>query len=136
MIGRAAAAIFAALTNFGPGSPWYTQVAEAQVEPSGPVGLGSRITQVHIDGARREETRYLVDRFQLDRALCLRSVGVKPASTIDYQLNEDASRTRLSCSIQVQTGGLLRLVESRLRRDLDRKLEKTLDQFKETMERP
>jgi hypothetical protein len=35
----------------------------------------------------------------------------------------------------VETGGLLKLVESRLRRDLERKLESTLAAFKGTLER-
>ena len=135
MIARGAPEIFAALTNFGPGSRWYTQVAEAQIEPAGMLAPGSRITQVRLDGARREETRYLVQSFELDRELRLQSVGARPASIIEYLLTEAAADTRLSCSIRIETGGLLRLVESRLGRDLERKLESTLASFKESMER-
>lgn len=124
-----------ALTNFGPGSAWYTQVAEAEVEPAGAVAPGSRIRQVRLDGARREETRYLVEDLEPDRALQLQSVGARPASTIGYRLAEAPAGTRLTCSIRVETSGILKLVESRLRRDLERKLESTLAAFKETMER-
>ncbi len=136
MIARGAPEIFAALTNFGPGSPWYTQVAEAQVEPTGVLAPGSRITQVRLDGVRREETRYRIESFEPDRELRLRSVGARPASVIEYLLADAAADTRLACSIRVETGGLLRLVESRLRRDLERKLESTLTSFKESMEDP
>ncbi len=97
---------------------------------------GSRITQVRLDGVRREETRYLVESFAPDRELRLQSVGARPASVIEYLLTDAAADTRLECSIRVETGGLLRLVESRLRRDLERKLESTLTSFKESMEDP
>ncbi|HSO94347.1 MAG TPA: hypothetical protein VLS53_07760, partial [Candidatus Dormibacteraeota bacterium] len=70
-----------------------------------------------------------------DRELRLQSVGAKPASIIGYRLDEVTAGTRLTCSIRVETGGLLKLVESRLRGDLERKLESTLAAFKETMER-
>jgi hypothetical protein len=110
-------------------------VTEAQVEPAGAITEGSRITQVRFDGARREETRYLVEAVEADRQLRLQSVGVRPASVIEYKLADAPVHTRLTCSIRVETGGLLRLVEARLGRDLERKLEATLESFKESMER-
>jgi len=110
-------------------------VAEAQVEPAGAIAEGSRITQVRLDGARREETRYLVEAVETDRELRLQSVGVTPRSIIEYRLAAAPAQTRLICSIRVETGGLLRLVETRLRRDLERKLEATMESFKESMER-
>ena len=109
-------------------------MAEARVEPAGAITEGSRITQVHFDGARREETRYLVEAVEADRQLRLQSVGARPVSVIEYQLADASAHTRLACSIRVETGGLLRLVEARLRRDLERKLETTLESFKESME--
>ena len=135
MIARTAGDIFGALTNFGPGSLWYTQVVAVEIEPHGPLAAGSRIIQMHVDGSRREQTGYEVDGIEPDRELRLLSVGARPASTIEYRLTDAGGNTRLRCSIQVQTGGLLRLVESRLRRDLEGKLEATLKSFKESIER-
>jgi hypothetical protein len=109
-------------------------VAEARVEPAGPIAGGSRVTQLRVDGLRREETRYLVESVEPDRSLCLQSVGVKPASTIRYRLSPSNGGAILSCTIQVETAGLLRLVEARLRRDLERKLGETLETFKVSME--
>ena len=107
---------------------------EAEIEPAGPIATGSRVTQVRLDGARREEKRYLVEKIEPDRELRLQSIAARPASTIGYLLAEAAAGTRLTCSIRVETGGLLRLVESRLRRDLERRLESTLADFKARME--
>jgi len=136
VIQRPAREIFEALTNFGEGSRWYTGVVEAEHEPPGPIAEGTRITQVRLQGRRRELTRYLVKAYEPDRGITLESVGVTPPSTIRYGLAEAAPGVRLTCVIEVKTGGLLfRLVESRLRRDLDTKLGETLDTFCQAMER-
>lgn len=111
-------------------------MAEAEYEPPQPIVAGTRITQVRVQGTRRELTRYVVKAYDSGRGLTLESVGAMPPSTIRYSLADASPGVRLSCSIEVKTGGLLfRLVESRLRRDLDTKLGETLDAFCQAMER-
>ena len=111
-------------------------MVEAEHEPPGPIAEGTRITQVRLQGRRRELTRYLVKAYEPDRGITLESVGVTPPSTIRYGLAAAVPGVRLTCVIEVKTGGLLfRLVESRLRRDLDTKLGETLDTFCQAMER-
>ncbi len=133
-IRASATAIFEALTNFGPGSPWYTTVSEVRIEPPGPIAEGTAITQVRDESGRRDLTRYLVAGIERDRSLTLESVGVRPASTIRYILAEEGPAVKLTCAITVTTAGLVRLVDSRLRRDLDRRLGETLDTFRGVME--
>jgi len=59
---------------------------------------------------------------------------VAPAHALDHGLAEAVPGVRLTCVIEVKTGGLLfRLVESRLRRDLDTKLGETLEAFRGAM---
>ncbi len=135
-IRASATAIFEALTNFGPGSPWYTTVNEVRIEPPGPIGEGTAVTQVRDESGRRDVTRYRVAGFEQDRRLTLESVGVRPASTIDYTVAEEGPAVKLTCTITVTTAGFVRLVDSRLRRDLDRKLGETLDTFRGVMEQP
>jgi hypothetical protein len=125
--------IFGALTDFGPGSRWYTGVADEQHEPPGLVGAGTQITQFRDERGRRDVTRYLISGWDPPRSLTLQSVGASPASTIRYTLEDGTAGVTLSCAIAVETGGLLRLVESRLRRNLEAKLGETLDAFRRAM---
>lgn len=134
VIRQSAAAVFEALTNFGTGSRWYTGVTEVRLEPDGPVAQGTAITQFREETGRREVTRYLVAAVEPPRILTLQSVGAKPASTIHYSLAPDGAAVKLTCAITVETGGLVQLVNSRLRRDLDNKLGETLDTFRGVME--
>ncbi len=106
-----------------------------RIEPPGPVGKGTEITQFRDEEGRRDVTRYLVAAYELNRSLTLESVGARPASTIDYRLGEEGQEVKLTCAINVATGGLVRLVDARLRRDLDNRLGKTLDTFRAVMER-
>lgn len=111
-------------------------MADAEYEPPQPIAEGTRITQVRVQGTRQEVTRYLVKAYELGRGITLESVGAMPPSTIRYSLADASPGVKLRCSIEVKTGGLLfRLVESRLRRDLDTKLGETLDAFCQAMER-
>lgn len=106
-----------------------------RVEPPGPIGEGTAITQFRDEAGRRDVTRYLVAGYELDRSLTLESVGARPASTIDYRLAGEGQEVKLTCAITVATGGLVRLVDSRLKRDLDKRLGETLDTFRAVMER-
>lgn len=108
-------------------------MADEQHDPPGPLAAGTQITQFREEGGRREVTRYLISGWDPARSLTLQSVGTRPASTIRYSLEEVTAGVQLTCAIAVDTGGLLRLVESRLRRNLDAKLGDTLDVFSGAM---
>ena len=103
-------------------------------QPPGSISEGTEITQYRDESGGREVTRYLVTGYQGSRNLTLQSIGARPPSTIAYNLTEAEAGVRLTCAITVKTSGLLRLVESRLRRDLERKLGETLDAFRAVME--
>jgi len=108
-------------------------VADEQHDPPGAVAAGTQITQFREERGRREETRYLIWGWEPSRCLTLQSVGARPASTIRYGLEDVTAGAKLTCAIAVETGGLLRLVESRLRRNLDAKLGETLEAFRGAM---
>jgi hypothetical protein len=108
-------------------------VADEQHDPPGAVAAGTQITQFREERGRREETRYLISGWEPSRSLTLQSVGARPASTIRYGLEDVTAGAKLTCAIAVETGGLLRLVESRLRRNLDAKLGETLEAFRGAM---
>lgn len=136
MIARRAEDVFAELINFGPGSRWYTAVAREEHTPPGPIVAGTQISQFRDERGREAMTRYLVRELAPGRLLTLESVAARPESSIHYVLSEVPEGVRLTCSIAVQTGGLLKLVESRLRRDLDGKLAQTLATFRSAVEQP
>ncbi|GAC1479615.1 MAG: hypothetical protein PVSMB9_03460 [Candidatus Dormibacteria bacterium] len=107
---------------------------EVRREPPGPLAEGSEITQFREESGRREVTRYLVSAYAANQSLTLQSVGARPPSTIAYNLEEVEAGVKLTCAITVETRRLLRLVESRLRRDLDRRLGETLEAFRGVMD--
>ncbi len=128
-------AAFAYITDPAKLPAWQTNTISAIADDGAPLGLGSRIREVHRAPAGRQLSSLVeVSEFETDRVLAL--TVVEGALPIDARitLEPQGPGTRLRFDAHGQPKGMVRLVEPLLRLGLRRQFTQDINRLKLTLE--
>ena len=119
-IERPVADVFAYVTDPSRLATWQTNTVSAEQEGDGPLGLGTRLREVHRAGGRDLESLVEVSEYEPDRTFALRVVeGALPVDArITFEPTDNG--TLMHFGAHGQPTGVLRLAEPLLRRTLKR----------------
>ncbi len=119
-IERPVADVFAYVTDPDKLANWQTNTVLAVQEGDGPLGLGTRLREVHRAGGKELESLVEVSEYEPDRAFALHVV--EGALPVDARiiLEPTVSGTLMHFGAHGQPTGALRLAEPLLRRTLKR----------------
>jgi uncharacterized protein YndB with AHSA1/START domain len=134
-IGRPPGEVFAYVTDPARLPTWQLNTVSAVPESSGPVGLGTRIREVHsAPGGREVPSLVEVSEYEPDRLFALRMVeGPLPLDARIAFEPTDAG-TRMSFQVHGRPGGLLRIASPLMKRPLRRQFEAHCAELKRVLE--
>lgn len=119
-IARPVSDVFAYATDPAKLATWQTNTVSAVQEGNGPLGLGTRLREVHRAGGKDLESLVEVSEYERDRTFALHVVeGALPVDAhITFEPTERGTLMRFGA--HGQPTGALRLAEPLLRRTLKR----------------
>lgn len=119
-IARPPTEVFAYVTDPAKLATWQTNTVSALQEGDGPLGLGTRLREVHRAGGKNHESVVEVTEYEPDRAFALDVV--EGALPIDARitLEPTATGTLMRFGAHGRPTGVLRLAAPILRRVLER----------------
>ncbi len=119
-IERTVADVFAYVTDPEKLATWQTNTVSAVQEGGGPLGLGTRLREVHRAGGKDLKSLVEVSEYEPDRAFALHVVeGALPVD-VRITFEPTARGTLMRFGAHGQPTGALRLAEPLLRRTLKR----------------
>lgn len=119
-IERPVADVFAYVTDPERLATWQSNTVSAAQEGDGPLGLGTRLREVHRAGGRELKSLVEVSEYEPDRAFALHVVeGALPVDA-RITLEPTESGTLMRFGAHGQPTGALRLAQPLLRRTLKR----------------
>jgi uncharacterized protein YndB with AHSA1/START domain len=132
-IARPPASVFAYATDPGKLASWQTNTVSA--EPDGPIGIGTRIREVHrAPGGRELAATVEIVEYEPDRAFGLHTVeGLPVHARITFEPTD--AGTRLRFRVQWQPAGAMRIVQPVLKATLKRQFDQHCTNLKEQLER-
>jgi uncharacterized protein YndB with AHSA1/START domain len=122
-IARPVAEVFAYATDPSKLATWQTNTVSAVAEQDGPLGLGTRLREVHrAPGGKQLASLVEVSEYEPDRTFALRMI--EGALPIDARLTFEPTErgTRLRFAANGQPTGSMRLAQPLLRLTLKRQL--------------
>ncbi len=133
-IERSVADVFAYVTDPERLATWQTNTVSAVQEGNGPLGLGTRLREVHRAGGRDLESLVEVSEYEPDRAFALHVV--EGALPVDVRITFEPTErgTLMHFRAHGQATGTLRLVEPLLRRTLERQFAGHCAKLKQVLE--
>lgn len=135
-IGRSAADVFPFLVESDKRKLWVQGLAESTPVNGDPLGVGSRFRDVIVDHGTRTTVSAEIERYQPDDALTARLEAKGFVSRLTYALEETDGRTRVDCSVEIQsTTRVARLLSPLVVKHAHRALENSLAALKRELER-
>ena len=133
-IERPVADVFAYVTDPGKLATWQTSTVSAVQEGNGPLGLGTRLREVHRAGRKEFESLVEVSEYEPDCVFALHVV--EGALPVDARITlEPTDRgTLMRLAAHGQATGALRLAEPLLRRTLKRQFAAHCAKLKRVLE--
>ncbi|MEA3200401.1 MAG: Polyketide cyclase / dehydrase and lipid transport [Thermoplasmata archaeon] len=104
------AAVYALITDFDASKTWLSGVTDSRLDTPGPVKAGTRFTQKRTTMGKASDVVGTVTKAEAPRLLVLdiRRDG-KPAGVATWTLTPEGPGTRVSCAIDFQLPGLMKL---------------------------
>jgi uncharacterized protein YndB with AHSA1/START domain len=136
-IGRPVADVFAYVTDSSKLATWQTSTVSAIQEDVGPLGLGTRLREVHRGpGGKEFASGVEVSEYEPDRAFALRMIaGTLPINArITFEPTEQGTRIRFRAN--GQPSGPLRLAQPFLRRSLKRQFARDCTTRRQVLDQP
>jgi len=136
-IGRPVSAVFALVSDPTKLAIWQASTVSAVQEDGGPLGLGTRVRELHrAPGGKQLTSRVEVSEYEEDRVFALQMIeGPLP---IDARITFEPSErgTRLRFRAHGQPTGAMRLAQPLLRRSLERQFARDCETLKQVLESP
>src|SRR5581483_3159177 len=105
------ATVYALLTDFDASKTWLSCVTESRLDTPGPVKAGTRFTQKRLTMGRPSDVVGTVTKAEAPRLLTLDiQRDGRPAGVAAWTLTPEGSGTRVSCAIDFQLPGLMKLM--------------------------
>jgi uncharacterized protein YndB with AHSA1/START domain len=136
-IARPPADVFAYITDPSKLSTWQTNTVSAVAEPDGPVGLGTRLREVHRAPGGKHLTSLLeVSEYEPNATFALRMLEGALLIHARITLEPSGPGTRLRFDAHGQPSGLARLARPVLQLTLKRQFAKYCATLKQVLEAP
>ena len=132
-INRGQAAVFAYLADLKNVPTWNYAIQQTRKITTGPVDVGTQFHQVRTVPVHREETLEVVE-FEQDRTLTIRGTLNTFPAKLTYALQPDGDATLLTNTVDLSTGGPLRLVAPIATRQIKSAVAANLDLLKQVLE--
>lgn len=134
-IARPTSAVFAYVTDPSKLATWQKSTVSAIPEGGGPLGLGTRLREVHrAPGGKELASRVEVSEYEPDRVFALRMLeGALPLDArIVFESTEKG--TQLRFRVHGQPTGPMRIAQPLLRRTLKRQFASDCERLKQMLE--
>jgi uncharacterized protein YndB with AHSA1/START domain len=138
VIHRPVADVFAFITDARNNPRWQSTggLTSSRQTPEDGVGVGTRITESWQFMGRRSESSSEVTEYEPNRKYTRHLIaGSSPIKQRTYLFEPQAEGTRWTCTLDVQTGGLLAITEPLLARAIKRGTEASMAAAKALLER-
>lgn len=127
--------VFKYVSDVGNYPEWMAHALEVRTDTPGPPQQGDRFVVAIKSVGRRFETPYERTSYEPDRRFTDRAVGGPIANHRWHAAFEEMpGGTRLTRAVDVESGGLLKLLEPLQKRAAERQLRKDLQALKEVLE--
>jgi uncharacterized protein YndB with AHSA1/START domain len=136
-IARPVSAVFAHVTDPSKLASWQTSTVSAIQEDDGPLGLGTRLREIHrTPGGKEFASRVEVSEYEPDRTFALHMIeGALPLDArITFESTEHGTRIRFHA--YGQPTGAMRVAQPLLRRSLKRQFARDCATLKRVLENP
>jgi uncharacterized protein YndB with AHSA1/START domain len=134
-IERPVAEVFAYVSDPAKLPSWQRNTVSAAPEGIGPIGLGTRIREVHTaPGGREVPSLVEVAEYEPDRLFALRMIEGPLPLDARIELEPAGSGTRMSFRVHGRPGGLLRIASPLMKRPLKRQFEAHCAELKRVLE--
>jgi len=120
VINQPVAKVFAALTDFENEPRWQTGLLESRHTPAGPVGIGTKVTQIRKFFGRPVETIGEVVEYEMNQKMVSRSTPENPPPSFKtvYRVEPIDDHTRLFYSIELKGQGFFKLIQPFIKRSI------------------
>ena len=125
---------FAADSNHNPQWQWST--AESRRTPDGPIGVGSKVMEVHqFQAGLRLEWAYEVTEYEPNKKFSVQSISSGPVQFKGTSTLESvANGTKITIAIEIESGGFFTLAEPFFGNAAKRNAEASFAKLKEVLE--
>lgn len=113
---------------------WQTSVVESRQVTDGPVGVGTRFTEVRHFLGRRMETTVEVTEHEDDRRSAVKFVSGPIPGSGSYSIKPADGGTRFTWTVQADPSGFFKLAEPVLARMMRRELSTNCENLKDVLE--
>jgi uncharacterized protein YndB with AHSA1/START domain len=102
---------------------WQASIAEAEVTPAGPVGVGSTYVYTTEVMGQRIKSQMQVSAFEPNRTWAVRTVGVPNSVETVYAFAPVGEATQLTISMEVPAGAYPAAAEGMIKQQMQKSLE-------------
>ena len=134
VVNRPVSEVFAYLTDAASLAEWQGGVVEARKESEGPVGVGTRFSEVRKFLGRRLESTVEVTEHEPDRTFSLRVVSGPVPFEVRHTLEPTNGGTRIKLVGQGEPGGFFKLAEPLVARQAKRTFEHDFATLRDILE--
>jgi uncharacterized protein YndB with AHSA1/START domain len=134
-IERPVGEVFAYATDPAKLASWQTNTVSAEIEGEGPLGLGTRLREVHRGpGGREMESLVEVTEYEADRRFGLDVIEGSLPFNARIGFGPTDAGTRVAFNVHGQPGGAMRLLQPLLKVGLKRQFTEHLTNLKRVLE--
>ena len=134
VVGRSAEEVFAYLTDSEKLPEWQSMVSESRQDSPGPMGVGTRVTNVRNFLGRRIESQAEVTAHEPPRKFDLRVVSGPVPFQISHTLEPRDASTIIRVEAQGEPGGFFKLAEPLVGRQAERQFKNDFATLKDLLE--
>lgn len=127
--------VFNYITDVTNHKAWQAGIADAKVEPAGPVGVGSTYVYTTEVMGRKIESKMQVSAFEPNRKWAVKTVGVPNSVETAYLFESDGGGTKMSLAMSVPSGAYPAAAEGMIVQQMRKSLEEQGNRIKQMMEK-
>ncbi|MBA3432433.1 MAG: SRPBCC family protein [Actinobacteria bacterium] len=134
VVDRPAQEVFDYVTNPEKLPEWQSMVSESRQDSQGPMGVGTRVTNVRNFLGRRIESQAEVTAYESPRRFDVRTVSGPVPFQISHTLEPKEASTVIKVETQGEPGGFFKLAEPLVGRQAERQFKNDFATLKDLLE--
>ena len=126
--------VFAYLADISRGTVWQSELVEAKQTSSGPVGVGTTISEVRRILGRNLETSFTITEFVPDCRLEFKSTSGPIPMRAYFSLEESSGGAKVTMVMEAELTGVFKMTEPLVVSSAKRQMDADIARLKEIME--
>ena len=126
--------LFAYLADISKGTEWQSELVEAQQTSSGPVGVGTTISEVRRILGRNLETSFTITEFVPDCRLEFKSTSGPIPMRAYYSLEESGGGAKVTMVVEAELTGVFKMTEPLVVNTAKRQMDADIAKLKDILE--